>query len=123
MQGYRGGHGARMMGLIDQNNDGVISADEAAAHAEAAFQAMDADEDGTLTKDEFTRFHGGRGAGWGWHRPARQEWKEEHFKEFDKDTDGKLTKAEFMDGHRAQFEAADANKDGKVTPWEFRAAR
>jgi hypothetical protein len=123
MQGYRGGQGARMMGLIDQNNDGVISADEAAAHAEAAFQAMDANEDGTLTKEEFNQFHQGRGAGWGWHRPAGQEWKEKHFKAFDKNADGKLTKAEFMEGHRAQFEAADANKDGKVTPWEFRAAR
>ena len=123
MHGGRGGRGAGMMGLIDHNGDGVISADEAAAHAEATFQAMDGDEDGALTKDEFAGFHRGPGAGWGWHRQARQEWKAERFKSFDKDADGKVTKAEFMGGHRAQFEAADADKDGKVTPWEFRATR
>ena len=38
------------------------------------------------------------------------------------DGDGKVTMAEFLAAEKAQYDAADADKDGKVTPWEMRAA-
>lgn len=117
------GRGFMMFGTIDQNEDGVITADEAAARWESVFAAMDSDGDGALTEDEYMGVRMGPGSGWGPHHEGRQESKRARFKTMDKDEDGKVTKAEFIDGGRAQFESADADKDGKVTPWEFRATR
>jgi Ca2+-binding EF-hand superfamily protein len=112
-----------MFGITDQNNDGVIAADEAAARRESVFVAIDADDDGALTEEEYMAVRMGPGAGRGPRHEARQELNRARFKVMDKNKDGKVTKAEFIEGGRVQFEAADANKDGKVTPWEFRANR
>lgn len=40
----------------------------------------------------------------------------------DKDGDGRISRAEFVDGRVARLTAADANRDGTVTPEEMRAA-
>jgi hypothetical protein len=123
----RGMMGGGMMGpmaMLDANGDGLIGADEAAAHAEFAFAAMDDDGDGTIAADEM-----GRGPrGWGRsrneeRRKAMEERHKAHFAAMDADKDGKVTQAEFFAGAKARYEAADADKDGKVTPWEFRAQR
>ncbi len=54
---YRAYHGGRYamdrFNEIDSNHDGVVSDEEAADNVERTFYAMDADEDETLTKDEF----------------------------------------------------------------------
>lgn len=39
-----------MVWVIDENQDGLISEDEAAAWHEYAFEMMDRDEDGILTE-------------------------------------------------------------------------
>jgi hypothetical protein len=39
----------------------------------------------------------------------------------DADKSGKVSKAEFMAEGKARFASADADKDGVVTPWEFRS--
>lgn len=36
--------------------------------------------------------------------------------------DGAAAKAEFIAASKAHFEAADADGDGNVTPWEMRSA-
>ena len=45
------------------------------------------------------------------------------FKAMDGDGDDTVTLAEFMSKVQANYDAADANADGKVTIWEFRAQR
>ena len=39
----------------------------------------------------------------------------------DKNGDGSVDHAEFIVWHEARYQAADLNKDGKVSVWEFRA--
>ena len=120
--GQGGGMMLKRFGAIDENNDGIISADEAAAQVEAVFAAMDADDDGELTMDEYMAVRMGPGEGKNPDRmKAMQERKKARFAEMDADKSGKLSKAEFIEGGKARFAAADTDKDGKVTPWEFRA--
>lgn len=118
-QGFMG-----RMGAIDTNNDGVIGDDEAAAQVEAVYAAMDADDDGELTEEEYMAVRMGPQRGWNTNRQkVMQERKKARFGEMDADKSGKVSKAEFIAGGKARFEAADTDKDGKVTPWEFRAQR
>jgi Ca2+-binding EF-hand superfamily protein len=122
MMGGRGFMGR--MAAIDNNNDGVISDDEAAAQVESVFAAMDADDDGELTEEEYMAVRMGPGFGQGRNaerQKVMQERKKARFDEMDADKSGKVSKPEFIAGGKARFEAADTDKDGKVTPWEFRA--
>lgn len=123
--GWRQGPGPAMMqrlGAIDINDDGMISDDEAADQVESVFAAMDGDDDGDLTEDEYMSVRMGPGRGLNEARQkAMQERKKIRFAEMDRDKSGKVSKAEFMAAGKARFEAADTDKDGRVTPWEFRA--
>jgi len=111
-------------GMMDQNEDGVISADEAAAWHESVFFAMDANDDGALTFEEYMAVRMGPGAGLNSARQqAMQARKEARFKEMDTDSDESVSKAEFMAAGKARYEASDTNKDGKVTVWEARSQR
>ena len=123
MMGQGGGFMGRMA-TIDENHDGVISDDEAASQVEAVFLAMDADDDGELTEEEYMTVRMGPQNGWNEDRQkAMQERKRARFAPMDTDKSGKVSKAEFIAAGKARFEAADTDKDGKVTPWEFRAQR
>ncbi|WP_454854600.1 hypothetical protein [Rhizobium binxianense] len=110
--------------IIDQNDDGQISSEEAAAAAEDVFTAMDADDDGQIAKDEYMAVR--MGPGWGWNmerRAAMQTNKEAHFGEMDADKNGSVTKVEFLAAAQAHFKAADQDGDGQVSPWEYRRDR
>jgi Ca2+-binding EF-hand superfamily protein len=85
---------------------------------------MDADDDNELTVEEFMEIRMGGGEGRNPQRQKmRQEQKKARFAPMDTDKSGKVSKVEFMEAGKKDFEAADGNKDGKVTPWEFRAHR
>lgn len=109
--------------IIDVNDDGQVSMEEAAASAEQIFAAMDADGDGTLTLEEHTTpaFGYGFGMGWNVERQSRmQEHMQERFASMDANGDDLVSKSEFLDVAKAHHEAADTDNDGIVTPWEHR---
>ena len=120
----RGGHGMRM---IDANGDGVIGEDEAASMAEFGFARMDDDQDGKVTEAEFIAGrHGKRGGWFNWNsdeKAAVEKVRKDKFASLDVNKDASLDKAEFFAEAKARLAAADTDKDGKVTPWEFRASR
>jgi Ca2+-binding EF-hand superfamily protein len=113
------GRGRHMM--IDADNDGVISDEEAASGADEVFTVMDVDDDGVLTKEEYMAVR--MCPQWGLNadrQTAMQERKEARFTEMDADRDGEVSKGEFLDAAKAHHASADADGDGKVTPWEYR---
>ena len=120
--GYGMGPGAgMMMGGLDADQNGSISAEEAAAHAEAMFALMDVNGDGVMVADEMGAGRMGLMNPWG----TPQLMQERHAARFaarDTDGNGEVTMAEFLAAEKAQYEAADSDGDGKVTPWELRAA-
>lgn len=127
--GMGNGYGPGMMGqlgrgrsmMMDANDDGIVSAEEAASAADEVFTAMDADDDGKLTKDEYMSLRMGSQLGYNSERQvAMQKAKEGRFAAMDADTDGSVSKGEFLDAARAHHADADADGDGKVTPWEHR---
>jgi hypothetical protein len=122
MHGGRGEGRMRRFTVVDVNDDGRISDDEAAAQRELVFIAMDVDDDGELTEEEFMAVRMGPGQGRNEERmKMRQEAKRARFGPMDTDKSGKVSKAEFMAEGKARFVAADSDKDGAVTPWEFRS--
>jgi hypothetical protein len=101
--------------MADQDGDGLVLAEEAAARAEATFAYRDQNGDNKLSSDEF------QGRSWGpWHYHGRH--REGRFKRLDENDNGSVDRAEFFAAHEADYEAADGDGDGKVTVWEFRAA-
>lgn len=113
------GRGRHMM--IDANEDGVVSAEEAASAADEVFTAMDADDDGKLTKEEYMSVRMGPQRGYFPERhAAMQAAKSARFTEMDGDKDNMVSKAEFLDSAKRHHAAADADGDGKVSPWEHR---
>lgn len=105
----------------DRNDDGEISRGEALRNkrglarriADAKFQAMDADGNGKVSKDEFSQFQTNRAM-----RP---------FNNRDRNNDGAVSRSEYLRGSNGfdriirdlRFQAMDANKDGKIDSQEF----
>ncbi len=106
---------------VDRDQNGTVTAEEAADHAEAVFSALDLDDDGGLTPDEYMATRMGWGGGFNpAAEEARQARKKARFDPMDGDGDGVVTRAEFIAVAREHFEAADKDGNG-VSPWEFRA--
>jgi len=95
---------SRAMQLLDPNNDGSISLDEARKVASALFDRLDRNRNGVLNKREL----GGR--------VTPQE-----FVVADPDKDGTLTKAEYLSVVEKRFKAADSDNNGAVDEKELTA--
>lgn len=74
--------GNRWFDKIDEDGDGAISHEEAAAFRERRFARMDLDGDGNITRQEFA------------------ERGEERFAKADADGDGRITKAEMEEAKK-----------------------
>ena len=117
--GKHGGHRGMMM--IDVNNDGLIGTDEAAALADGMFTRHDQNSDGALSEAEFsTPPHGRSWFGRGDKAAEHETRLKAMFVKLDADKNASVSKAEAFAEAQALYAAADADKDGKVTPWEIR---
>lgn len=108
------GHGVAFEAL-DANSDGQITREEMQAHGAARFAETDADGDGFLSKQELAEAA----------RARADAQAERMMSRLDKDGDGKLAQAE-MTGRRdpgRMFDRVDANDDGAISKAEFDAAR
>jgi hypothetical protein len=99
------------MGVMDQDQDGQISADEWQGESEA-FEGFDVNADGYLTFDEIQRVgFGGRGRGG---NPQMQ------FENLDANSDGRISPEEFP-GPAPMFSILDADGDGALIAEEMTA--
>jgi Ca2+-binding EF-hand superfamily protein len=111
---------------VDTNHDGAISREEAAAAPKLSgvFDQIDADHDGRLLPAElkaYAKTHRGSKGEMGQKaaKPGRD------FSTFDTNHDGVITRDEVAGNPKAmkRFEAADADRDGRVTMQEAQAIR
>lgn len=144
-------HATQMFAKLDANKDGKIdAADRAARHAERQakmFAAIDADGNGSISKAEWDK-HGadrsarraergdkrapgagapGEGKRDGMRGPGKRGghhgMRGGMMGKADTNGDKSISQAEFQASALARFDAADANKDGRVTPEERKAQR
>lgn len=140
---------AQMFARMDANKDGKLdAADRAAQHAERQakmFASIDADGNGSISKAEWDK-HGADRAAKRAERGEKRadadeagEGKRHHgmrgghgkrgghrgmmMGKADTNGDKAVSQAEFQTAALARFDAADANKDGQVTPEERQAQR
>jgi Ca2+-binding EF-hand superfamily protein len=103
---------------MDANHDGKISRDERVAAAKKMFTTMDANKDGKATAAEMDAAH---------ERVTGQKAKKgdmtsaEKIEVIDTDADGILTAEEHAAGSRKMFDTMDADKDGALTETEMTA--
>ncbi|WP_254428477.1 hypothetical protein [Ruegeria atlantica] len=82
---------------IDKNNDGFLSRDEFDAFSDYAFQEMDDDKNGTLGLDE-----------------AKPFLDIKQFQDVDRDNDDFISRAEYDAQMNDDFNAADKNGNGHL---------
>ena len=90
---------------MDANKDGTVTKQEYLDHHAKKFDAMDKNKDGKITADEM---------------PTKNKGKPNAlFDEMDVNKDGTVTKQEYLDYYAKKFDASDKNKDGKLTTDEL----
>jgi Ca2+-binding EF-hand superfamily protein len=96
----------------DTNGDGFVSSAENAAAADKIFDAIDGDQDGTVSAQELTAARIALGL-------DKLPGSNELIARADQDGDGQLTLAEWIAAESVSFRDADENADGKLSPKEW----
>lgn len=108
----------------DLDQDGAVTAEEAARHRDEVFYMFDANEDGFLDAEEYVAFDearandmdGQRGHGQGAMKRAADGMT---LGNNDTDADGKVSRDEFVGNAAAWIAGMDRNGDGVVTTADF----
>jgi EF hand len=112
---------------LDANSDGFVSREEAQSHGRLAshFDQGDLDKDGRLSTAELKTLHDSMPTKPGKTPKPAKAGKGPQFGQLDTNGDQMLSREEVtQNGKMARhFDAADANKDGKLTADEFAAAK
>src|SRR5690606_5784950 len=95
----------RRFKALDANQDGALSRDEAKRMPQARFDSLDADKNGSLSQQEFLA---GKLSGSGKHGGRAQAM----FTKADSNGDGKIDVGEAEAMARAHFDRMDADNDG-----------
>ncbi|GAA0270744.1 hypothetical protein GCM10009127_08590 [Alteraurantiacibacter aestuarii] len=110
----------------DRDHDGFIDQTEFRSWHGQTFTAMDSDNSGGFTLQEFLRARLGPGPGSGDSANRRQRMEEraqarktERFRLMDGNGDGMVTRTEYMNFGELNYLDADANDDGRLTVREL----
>lgn len=116
---------------MDANGDGMLNAADREARRTAAFDRIDADGNGAISREEFAARQQGqpgvrgeaRGAKRGMAMGMMRGMRGMGGGKADTNGDQAVSQAEFAAAALARFDAADANKDGRITADEMRSQR
>jgi len=107
------GHKNRFMQFFDTNGDNLVTMDEFKDAALQRFKNMDADNNGSITLEEFQAYIASK-------RLARRT---EYFNKIDTNRDGSISQQEYIDYKLKKadmrFQEMDTNKDGLLSSEEF----
>jgi hypothetical protein len=129
-----------MFARMDVNKDGKLDAADRAERQARMFERLDANKDGNISKAEWDQHGADRAAkraergdkradaregkrGMRGHHGKRGGHRGMMMGKADTNGDKAISLAEFQTAALARFDAADANKDGQVTPEERQAKR
>ena len=117
--GYQGEHQMRALGVVDTDNDGRISAEEAQAHRERIFSALDADQNKALSPQETGRL---TAAEPGYIVVTRMipvvvtaDIGSQMLSEMDQDQNQRISRQEYMQYGEQQFQQAQEQAGGQLT--------
>lgn len=103
---------------LDTDKSGEIDRKEYEAELKQRFEAMDANGNNQLTREE----HMGKAADLtGPRAPKVQALKKKRFDALDKNSDQKITRTEWQNGGRDRFNAIDKDGSNTLTQDEFRS--
>lgn len=106
-----------MLFQSDTNQDGVLTRAEFDAGRTAMFTRMDADNDGSVTREERrAQFEARRGQR-GEHGP-RRHGRHNSLERLDVNNDGSITREEYLAHPIARFDRLDADKNGVISASE-----
>jgi Ca2+-binding EF-hand superfamily protein len=126
-QAAMGTSGAKLwMSAMDKDNDGSVSKQEFLTYMETQFDKADVDHDGTLDKNDIVQLRKNWGIAStdsGKNTSANPPGAKLSLTAMDKDHDGTVSKQEFTAYMEAQFDKADTDHDGTVDRNEMEQLR
>ncbi|MCF8475191.1 MAG: EF-hand domain-containing protein [Emcibacter sp.] len=112
----KGGEHLAMLELMDADNDGTVSDQEFRNFGDNVFMSADKNSDGSLDDQEFVTFSNIMEEK---HMAAMEKVKQsrlkKHFEKLDTDKNGKISRAEFDAKQDMKFNHMDHNEDGHLT--------
>lgn len=102
----------------DANNDGVLTRQEFTAAHTSQFAQADADHNGQISRDEMRQMHAehrGEHGERGDHHRGGHHGGNERWAGADANNDGSITREEFLARPAAAFDRLDANHDGVIS--------